>query len=896
MKNKFLLILLLLTAVAHAQPRLVTTIKYHGPKEGGGIFRADLPAATPGMIHTFDNFAPHMPLVGVCAGDNAWLYGNINFTGTGHTGACYRIKRDGTGFEIISSLDEPAKLIPYYHTDGNIYFSNTFQLRKFNPVTHTVTSVPVASGMIVKNLLIDADDWVYYFSYTLGLSKIKTDGSQETLLHTFINAIEGNDGSIGVTETPGDTLFGVQKYGGALDGGTLYSVKKDGSGFIIHHQFTAATGIYPESKLTYFDGKLYGTTTQGGNFGYGVLYTINADGSGYRVIRHFDPGSYGVPNPAGNISISSNGRIFGSFGQFYVSNTNSYRLFKIDTSGNNFEPFFPINQREGGHGNLDILLADDETIFVPTAEMGRHDGGALNQCDTAGVGSGLYHWGYSANGFRSTDGLIKATDGKLYGTTSIGGITGNGTVFSVNENGTGYTKLHEFSDAEGYEPGGKLLEAGDGKLYGACKQGGPTGTGCIYRMDKNGSNFQIVYNFQTFSNGYSPVGSLAEDNAGVLYGATFYSSPGFSVIFKMNRNGSNYTVLKLFDNAEIHYPYNGVTLSGGYLYGSCGYGGTENKGGVFRIKTDGTGYQLLRDFTGATDGVQAMSTPIVATNGKLYGSTVNGGSNGFGTIYSMDVTGSNYAIIKNFTDAADGSYPEAGLIQGSDGLLYGTTLFSSPGGGNIFKMNLNGTGFSVVKTLDLSLEGQAANTLLDLNGNAPLPVQWLTFNATPVNKTVVLKWQTAQEQNSREFEIERSSDGNAFNKIGMVAAAGNSALTKDYSFTDSKPFKGTNYYRLRQTDLDGKFTYSKVITINFTGYGIITFYPNPVRDVLNINTNSSEPISTIIITDINGRLVQQVKPALSGFVSVSVKNLPAGIYWIQVKTTQHVYTQKITRQ
>jgi uncharacterized repeat protein (TIGR03803 family) len=897
-KKIILLILPFSVVFVSAQPRLVTALRSNGPKQGGSLFRADLPAGTPGVLHVFDNLMPHAPTGGVCAGDDDWLYGVLFFNGTDNKGALYRIKKDGSGFSVLYSMPDYAYAapIPYYHTDGNIYFTAGTEIKKYDPATGTITGFDPGGYITTKNFTIDANDWIYYYSqFPSTISKIKTDGTEPTVVYSF-NATDGNDGSLGVTEV-GDKLFGVMRYGGSSDGGIIYSMQKDGTGFTIHRQLNAATGMIPESKLIYFDGKLYGTSSQGGNAGRGSLFVIDTSGANFRVLTHFNTALGFASPPSGNISISSNGRIFGSFQQFYTTN-NAYRLFKIDTSGAAFEPFFVVNQREHGHSNKDVLLLNDETIFIATSEMGRHDGGALNQCDTSGSGINLFHFGYAANGFRPTGGLIKSTNGKLYGNALIGSTTGNGIVYSINQDGSAYTKLHEFTDTEGYELSGKLLEASDGKLYGACRYGGPANTGCIFRMDKSGANFQVLYSFTDFSKGYWPNGNLVEDNTGALYGTTYASSPGWSTVFKINKDGSNYTRLKLFDNTEIHYPDDGLTLSGSYLYGSCTYGGAENKGGVFRIHTDGTGYEVLHEFAGTADGAQPMTTPIIATNGKLYGTTVNGGASGYGIIYSMDITGSNYTTLKTFTDGSDGSYPQTGIMQASDGALYGATLLNSTGGagGVLYKISLDGSGFTPVKTFNTDIEGQGASIPLDLNGAAPLPVHWLVFTAQPVNKTVLLQWQTAQEQNSKNFEIERSSNGSNFSYIGAIAAAGNSGVAKNYSFTDGLPLKGNSYYRLRQTDLDGKFTYSKVVSINFSNRPGFSLYPNPVHDILYINTTATETILSVTITDMNGRLLQHVRPGRTSFLSIPVSNLSAGIFQVRVKTTQNIYTKKITRQ
>jgi uncharacterized repeat protein (TIGR03803 family) len=886
MRKIILLPFALSLIVVNAQPKLVGALTYNGPQNGGAIFRADLPGFTPGIVHPFNNLSPHRPSAGIGAGNADWLYGFLTFNGTDNSGGLYKIKRDGTGFTMLYNLTGNSNTIPYYHTDGYIYFTDSYEIKKFNPADNTVTDV--GSGGYVKKLLIDTSNWIYSTN-GLTITKIKTDGTGWTELHTFDGPTEGLGGFAGLTEGTGDTLWGVQTYGGTTDQGTLYSIKKNGTGFHIHYQFDGTHGSYPESRPVFFDGKIYGTTSQGGTDGYGVLYTINPDGTGYRIIHDFDPGTYNVGAISGNISIASNGRIFGSFSQFYYSGATPYRLFKIDTSGGNFEPFvdvFTYNQHEYGHFNQDILLTDnDETIFLATGEMGRHDGGALSQFDTSGSGSSLYNFGYSANGFRPLAGLIKASNGKLYGTTQIGGIDGDGVIYSMNADGTGYTKLHEFTDAEGYELSGKLLEASDGKLYGACHYS-TTSNGCVYRMNKNGTGFEKIYSFMDVSGGYSPAGSLIEDN-GILYGAAFSSSPGGGAIFKMNLDGTNYTVLKNFDVVnDIVYPYTGLTLSGNYLYGFCGYGGTENKGGVFRIKKDGSGYQELHVFAGATDGNSPRSIPVIASNGKLYGTTDFGGNNGEGVVFRIDSTGSNYTILKHFSSTVDGSNPEGGLIQASDGLIYGTSNFSNISGvfgGTLYKMNLDGSGFTLIHAFDDQTEGEWVSSLLDLNGNFVLPVEWLTFNAQKREQTALLTWKTAQEQNSDRFEIERSANGITFNFIGTIRAAGNTSSITNYSFIDDSPLNETNYYRLKQIDIDGKFTYSKIVSVNFGNTEKIVVFPNPASDRLYISLPQGSNYTLVRITDASGKLVLQKNiPGSSAIIELPVQSLTRGWYILQL--------------
>jgi uncharacterized repeat protein (TIGR03803 family) len=866
MKNLPICLLLLLSVCANSQPQLVGTLANSGPLAGGSVFRNNLPVTTPGTIRTFDHMAPHQALGGVITGDADWLYGMLAYNGTNQEGAFYKIKRDGTGFTKIYDITAPiyVSAIPFYHTDGLVYFSTGTEVKKYNPATSAMTTIPLAIGAPVqRTMTIDENDWMYFLSsvQTAVLSKVKTDGSQTVNLHTFNGTTDGWNGIAGITSIPGDSIVGLTLQGGVNDMGTIYSIKKDGTDFTILHQFAEATGKFPESKLVYFNGKLYGTTQQGGDFVNGVLYSINPDGSNYTVLHHFE--QHGPSQLYGNITITSNGRIFGVYGQFAIFG-GTFRAWKIDTSGSNFEEFMNVDQRESGHFNQDpLILSDDNTIFLVTAELGRHEGGALSQCDTSGNISGLYQFGTSPNGFHPNP-LMKASNGKLYGTTTIGGPSGNGTIYSMNADGSGYVKLHEFNDAEGYEPNGKLMEASDGKLYGVCRWGGPSNSGAIYRIDKSGT--------------------IVEDNAGVLYGTTSRALTQNGSVYKINKDGTGFAVLKLFLTSDIYTPFDGLALDNGWLYGTCNFGGAEGKGGLYRLHTDGSGYQTLHDFTGVNSGAQPRGIPLIASNGKLYGITLVGGATGEGTLYSMDLTGTNFTTLRQFVSTSDGGFPFSSMIQASDGLLYGSNPFGGPGfGGTIYRTNLDGSNFTLINSFDVSSQGQTLNGILDLNGNFVLPVELIAFAAEKKNSGVLLTWKTAQEQNSDHFEIERSAGGNNFITIGKVKAAGNTTAITSYSFTDQNPFNGINLYRLKQVDMDEKFDYSKTIPVDCSTVGSIVISPNPVIDKLQLRLPVNSRFTSLRILDVSGKPVFQKAILSSGTTQqFDIGYLPKGWYVLQL--------------
>ena len=136
-----------------------------------------------------------------------------------------------------------------------------------------------------------------------------------------------------------------------------------------------------------------------------------------------------------------------------------------------------------------------------------------------------------------------------------------------------------------------------------------------------------------------------------------------------------------------------------------------------------------------------------------------------------------------------------------------------------------------------------------------LPVQLTSFTATQENGTHRLHWQTATETNNHHFDIERSTGGRSFEKIGTLAGAGNSSTGENYSFIDNRPISGTNYYRLKQTDTDGRFDYSKVISVKHTTGKRFSVYPNPVSNQLIIE-GVNENNAAYIIRNGNGQTMQ----------------------------------------
>ncbi|HEX9513293.1 MAG TPA: T9SS type A sorting domain-containing protein [Puia sp.] len=179
-----------------------------------------------------------------------------------------------------------------------------------------------------------------------------------------------------------------------------------------------------------------------------------------------------------------------------------------------------------------------------------------------------------------------------------------------------------------------------------------------------------------------------------------------------------------------------------------------------------------------------------------------------------------------------------------------------------------------------------------------LPLHLLDFTATTNGSHITLRWITAGEQNTKYFDIERSGDGSIFDVQGQVPASGNSSEQKNYVFIDQQPLQGINIYRLRMVDLDGSFTYSKIVVIKMDALqNTLSVFPNPAAKELTIQLFARGPFQ-LKITDINGRILKEEVIQLSGNTSktMDISNLPEGVYIFILQNSNEIQYRKFIKQ
>lgn len=222
-----------------------------------------------------------------------------------------------------------------------------------------------------------------------------------------------------------------------------------------------------------------------------------------------------------------------------------------------------------------------------------------------------------------------------------------------------------------------------------------------------------------------------------------------------------------------------------------------------------------------------------------------------------------------------------------------TLLSKQAGDSLLFEGRLDSTYRFYVTGLD-SLRNEepkapVAEAVITLNN--PLPVSLLSFGASADGSTNRLQWTTASESNNRGFVVERSADGRQFTAMGFVpslAPGGHSQQLLQYSFADRQPLEKT-YYRLRQTDLDGRTQLSGTVLVQRASGGSLHIAPNPVGRWLNIS--SPQAVKGVRLLDMQGRVLQAFAPASSG--QYPLRPLSAGMYLVQIDTADGVITKKI---
>ncbi len=370
------------------------------------------------------------------------------------------------------------------------------------------------------------------------------------------------------------------------------------------------------------------------------------------------------------------------------------KLFKIAPNGTAYSTLIDFAGSTNGSDPCGTLLYDGTFLYGMTTTGGMNNLGTIYKIMPNGTGyTKLYDFSASTDGSTPVGSLI--LDGNfLYGMTTSNGAHNFGTIFKIMPNGTGFSKLLDFDGlGNGRLPRGSLFSDGT-FLYGTTFSGGANNLGTIFKIMPNGTNYTKMLDFTGSAGGSSPTGTLIYDGT-FLYGMTAGGgSNSLGSIFKITPSSTGFVIMMSFvGSTNGGRPTGSLISDGTFLYGMTEQGGANNLGTIFRIQPNGTGYAKLLDFSGTSNGANPYGS-LMLDGGFFYGITSQGGANNAGTIFKIMPNGSGHTILQNFIGAVNGAVPYGSLA--SDGnFLYGMTNQGGTNGlGTIFKIKPDGTGFT----------------------------------------------------------------------------------------------------------------------------------------------------------------------------------------------------------
>ena len=557
------------------------------------------------------------------------------------------------------------------------------------------------------------------FSLSYGtVFKISTNGVLTTL-DSFTGTNDGAYPSAALVQASDGYFYGTTSSGGAYtnaDGqgyGTVFKISTTGELTTLYSFTGGDDGAYPQAALVQGnDGRLYGTTSGYGDggaiVGYGTVFQISTAGA-LTTLYSFTGGNDGA-NPLAALVQGSDGYFYGTTS--YGGGPNDWgTVFKISTTGA-LTSLYSFTGGDDGANPNGLVQGSDGYFYGTTFRGGTNFfGGTVFKISTNGTLTSLYSFHGGNDGAFPSAALVQGIDGYFYGTAEYQGhlngwgtrshFFGGGAVFKISTNG-GYTTLYSLP-GDGAYPSAGVVQGKDGNFYGTTANGGADGCGTVFNISTNGA-LTHLYSFGTIQDVYGdaldggwPVAGLVQGSDGNYYGTTSGAGTnGNGTVFKVSTNGA-LTTLYSFGG-----PNGLVQGSDDSFYGTTGVGGSNGAGTVFRISTSGalTTLYAFRSITNANgdplDGAYPNAALVQGSDGNYYGTTSSGGTNDNGTVFKIGTSGALTSLY-SFTGGNDGANPRAALVQGSDGYLYGTTSSGGTytnqyglGYGTVFKISPNG--------------------------------------------------------------------------------------------------------------------------------------------------------------------------------------------------------------
>jgi uncharacterized repeat protein (TIGR03803 family) len=480
-----------------------------------------------------------------------------------------------------------------------------------------------------------------------------------TTLHSFTGTDGG--GPVATLILSGNTLFGTAYEGGSGGAGTVFALNTDGSGFTTLYNFTGGSdGGNPGAGLVLLGDTLYGTARAGGSSFKGTVFALNTNGPVFTTLYSFPDVSDGA-NPNAGLVLSGN-TLFGTAASGGTDGSGT--VFAINTDGSGFTTLYTFTGGSDGAQPNDRLILSGNTLYGTAWQGGNSGDGTVFAINTNGpVFTTLYTFTGGSDGANPWGELI-LSGSTLYGTASSY-FTGDGTVFAINTNGPVFTTLHGFTGgSDGATPWAGLVLSGN-TLYGTAYYGGSSGDGTVFAINTNGTGFTTLYSFSGESDGAKPQAGLIL-SGNTLYGAAFEggSSEDGTVFSLALLDHFAISAISSPQAVGIGFPIATITAQDADNNTVTTFGGTVTFGGTAGVTgTSGTFSSGVLSLASVTPTVPGSNLTVTVNdgfghNGSAVIATVYEGNPG--TIEAGDTTwgpGGNYPWALDQASSGQGTIP-----------------------------------------------------------------------------------------------------------------------------------------------------------------------------------------------------------------------------------------------
>jgi uncharacterized repeat protein (TIGR03803 family) len=639
-----------------------------GAANDGTVFELAAGSGTITTLATFTGANGANPEAGLVIDPSGNLYGT-----TANGGAA----NDGTVFELAAGSGTLTTLASFNGTNGT------------NPLGVLIQD---SSGNLYGTTnLGGASNEGTVFELAAGSGSITTLASFKTVKgKKGSSQPQGSQPEAGLIMDSSGNLYGTASHGGAFfNAGTVFEVVR-GSGTItaLASFYDLTTGANPLGSLVMdASGNLYGTTENGpivnGATQDGSVFELAKGSSTLTTLASFN-GVNGA-NPLAGLVMDASGNLYGTTqghpGMVFELAPGSRTLTRLARFA------YP-----SGSGPLAGVVMDSIGNLYGTAGGGAfNDGTVFELAAGSGTITALASFN-GANGSQPEADMVMDSSGNLYGTTryggpgSTGGPSGYGTVFEVAAGSGTITTLASFNGTNGGGPLTGLLMDSSGNLFGATTTGGASNDGTVFEVVHGSGAITTLASFGG-GNETEPVGNLLMDGMGNLYGTTVGASDsGDGAVFELAAGSSSITTLASFNGTNGTYPQGGLVIdSHGNLYGTTSSGGTSGDGTIFEVVAGSGTITTLVSFSGS-NGSFCQGGLITDSSGNLYGTTDLGGTANNGTVFELPAGSRTVTVLASF-NGSNGQNPVCSLLLDSSGNLYGTTTGGGSSGlGTVFEL------------------------------------------------------------------------------------------------------------------------------------------------------------------------------------------------------------------